>query len=69
MVRVCKLLWYLQMVAPWAKYRIHYYDFMMTTDSGWDGPRFQIQGAWATITSELQLREEFEQKRITTETL
>jgi len=42
---------------------------MMTGNPGWDGPRFQVQGAWATITSELLLREEFEHRGITVETL
>ena len=31
-----------------------------------DGPRFQAQGAWVTITTKLLRKDEFEQREITT---
>ena len=41
---------------------------MMAGNSGRDGPRFQVRGAWATIAPGLMLREEFEQRGTTMET-
>jgi len=58
-VRAHILLWSLLTVDPWVKFRLYYHHFMMTGNPGWDGPRFQVEGAWVTITSELMLWEEF----------
>ena len=41
----------------------------MTGNPGLDGPRFQAQGAWMTLTTEMLLREEFELRGLTMETL
>ena len=41
----------------------------MTGNPGLNGPRFQAQGAWMALTTELLLRKEFELKGITMETL
>ena len=68
-IHKCRLLWSLPTVEPWVEFRLRYHDSMITENPGWDGPRFQIQGAWATITLELMLQEEFEQRGITMEIL
>ena len=52
---------------PWLA--MGYHDFMMTGNLGLDGPRFQAQEAWTTVTTELLLKEEFELRGITMETL
>jgi len=68
-VRAHRLLWSLLLVSPWVEFRYRYHDFMMTGNSGLDRPRFQAQGAWTTLTIKLLLREEFELRGITMETL
>jgi len=42
------------------EFRTGYHNFMTTGALGWDGPRFQPQGSWVTITTKLLRREEFE---------
>ena len=64
-----RLLGSLPLVGPWVEFRHHYYDFMMTGNPGLDGPRFQAHRASMTLTIELLLREEFELRGITMETL
>ena len=59
-VRAHRLLWPLSTVDLWVEFRLCYHHFMMTGSPGWDEPRLQVQGAWATITSGLLLMEEFE---------
>ena len=68
-VRAFRLLWSLPMVDSWVEFRFRYHHFMIMGNLGWDGPRFQAQGAQAIITSELLSQEEFEQRGITMETL
>jgi len=51
------------------EFRHRYHDFMTTGNPGLDGPRFQAQGAWTTLTTVLLLREKFELRGITMETL
>ena len=70
-ITVCaqRLLGSLPPVGSWVEFRHRYYDFMMTGNPGLDGPRFQAQGAWMTLTTELLLREEFDLRGITMETL
>ena len=68
-VRAQRLLWSLPPVGPWVEFRQRYQNFMMTGNPGLDGPRFQAQGAWMTLTAELLLREEFELRGLTMETL
>jgi len=68
-VRAHRLVWSLPLVCPWLEFRHRYHDFMMTENPGLDGPRFQAQGAWTTLTTELLLREEFELRGIIMETL
>ena len=68
-IRACRPLWSLPMVFSWVEYRIHYHNLIMTGALWWDGPRFQISGARATITLELLLIEEFEERGITMDTL
>jgi len=51
------------------EFRHHYHDFMIIGNPGLDEPKFQAQGAWTTITTELLLREEFELRGITMETV
>ena len=67
-VRACRLLWSLPTIDPYVKFRLRHHHSMMTGNLGWDEPGFQVQGPWATITSELMLREEFEQRGITMKT-
>ena len=63
-IRTHQVLFPLSIVAPWVNFKTQYHDFMMTrTQGGW--VRFQHQGVWTTITAELLLREELEQKGIT----
>ena len=68
-VRAHRLLWSLPLVGPWVEFKHRYHNFMMIGSPGLDGPRFQAQGAWTTLTTELLLREEFELRGITMETL
>jgi len=68
-VRAQRLLWSLPLVGPWVEFRHHYHDFMMIRNPGFDGPMFQAQRAWTTLTTELLLSEEFELRKITMETL
>lgn len=68
-VRANRLFWSLPIVDLLIEFRLRYRHFIMTGNLGWDGLRFQIQRAWVTITSELMLREDFEQRAITMGTL
>jgi len=68
-VHAHKLLWSLPTADMWVEFRLRYYHFIITGNPGKDGPRFQAQGAWTTITTELLLREEIEERRIAMETL
>jgi len=45
MVCACRLLWPLPTVDQWVEFKLRYHHFMMTENLGWDGPRFQVQGA------------------------
>ena len=69
MVRAQRLLRSLPLVDPWVAFRHRYHDLMITGNLGLDGPRFQAQGTWTTLVTELLLREEFDQKGITMEIL
>ena len=40
-VRAHRLPWSLPLVGLWVEFRHRYHDFMMTRNSGLDGPRFQ----------------------------
>ena len=64
-----RLLWSLPRVDMWVEFRLHYHHFIVIGNRGWDEPRFQAQGAWTIVTTELLLREEFEQRGVTMETL
>jgi len=68
-VHVCRLLWSLPTADSRVKFSVRYHHLMMMGNPSWEGPRFQVHGAWATTTSELMLHEEFEQMGITIETL
>jgi len=63
-VTVCaqRLLGSLPLVDPRVEFRLCYHDFMMTRNPGLDRPKFQAQEAWTTLTTELLLREEFNQR-------
>ena len=58
-IRAHRLLWSLPTVHPWMEFRLRYHHYMVTGNPGWDGPRFQVPGAWTTIATELLLREQF----------
>ena len=68
-VRAQRLLGSLPPVGPWVEFRQRYQNFMMTGNPGLDGPWFEAQGEWMTLTAELLLREEFELRGLTMETL
>ena len=59
-VRAQRLLGSLPLVGPWVQFRHRYFNFMMTGNLGLDGPKFQAQGAWTTLATELLLREQFD---------
>ena len=68
--RAQRLLWSLPPVGPWVEFRHRYKYFMVSGNPGVDGPRFQAHGgAWTTLSAELLLREEFDQRGLTMETL
>ena len=52
-VRAHRLLRSLPAVDPWVEFRLHYHHYMVIGNPGWDRPRFQAQGAWTTIATEL----------------
>jgi len=54
-----RLLWSLPTINPRVEFRIQYHDFMTIRALGCNKPRFQLQEVWATIASELMLKDEF----------
>jgi len=69
MVRKHRLLRSLPTIASWVEFRTWYHDFMTIRAQEWDRTRFQLKGFRATVTIELLLKKELEQKEITIETL
>ena len=68
-VRAHRLHWCLPAVHLWVEFRLCYHHYIVIGNPGQDDPMFLAQGALNTITTELLLREEFEQREITMETL
>jgi len=56
------------MVDPRVQFTLRDHHFMMAKNPGWDEPKFQVQGARATITSEF-VAEGVQAEGITMDTL
>ena len=65
----CRLLQSLSTVVPRVELRACYHDYSMIEAIGQDRPRFQPQGAWVIIATELLHIEEFEYRGIISQTV